>query len=191
MIDVLSRAWWLVAVRGILAIAFGILAFALPGITLLLLVLLFGAYMLVDGIIALAQAARFRHDRERWPALAVEGILGIIVGLISLWLPGITAVAWLYTIAFWAFVTGVLEIVSAIRLRRAIRDEWFLIFAGLVSIALAVALFVMPLAGLLAWVYLLGAYAIVFGVLLIGLAFRLRGMGVPTSPPGVTTSGTT
>jgi uncharacterized membrane protein HdeD (DUF308 family) len=189
MTDTLSRAWWVVLVRGLLGIAFGIIAFVWPGITLLVLVTFFGAYMLVDGIFALVQAVQFRHERERWPMLLLEGIIGIAIGIVSFLLPGITALAWLYTIAAWAIVTGILEIVAAIRLRRLIQNEWFLILTGVLSIVLGVALAALPLAGLLAWVWLIGTYAIVFGILLIGLAFRLRRAGTTATPSGITHAG--
>lgn len=189
MIEVLSRAWWLVTLRGLFGIALGVLAFAWPAITLFALILLFGAYLFVDGIAALIQAVRFRHERERWPLLLLEGVLGIIVGAIMLLFPGIGALAWLYTIAAWAFVTGIFEIASAVALRRSISGEWLLALTGVLSILLAVALVAMPLAGLLAWVYLIGAYGIFFGILLIGLGFRLRRLQAPASPSGLSRSG--
>lgn len=183
----LAREWWLVALRGAISIAFGIVAFVWPGMTLLTLVLFFGAYMFVDGIVAFAQAIRFRHDRERWPMLLLEGVLGIAIGIVTFLVPAITALAWLYTIAAWAIVTGVLEIVLAIRLRREIKNEIFVVLTGILSIALGIVLVLMPLAGLVAWVWAVGAYAIVFGGLLIGLAIRLRNAGRSTtsSPSGL------
>ncbi len=173
----LGRSWWVVALRGLLGIIFGIFAFVYPGITLVVLVAFFGAYMFLDGVIALVQAIRLRHERERWPMLLLEGILGIAVGLITYFWPGITAIAWLYTIAAWAIITGVLEIATAIRFRRIIQGEFLFILTGIISILLGVVLAMMPVAGLIAWVYVIGAYAIVFGALLIGFAWRLRGMG--------------
>ena len=178
----LAREWWIVALRGALAIVFGILAFVWPGITLLVLIAFFGAYMLLDGIVALTQAIRFRRDRERWPALLLEGVLGIAIGLITAFIPGVTALVWLYTIAAWAIVTGILEIFLAIRLRREITGEWFVALTGVASIALGVALVLMPLAGLLAWVWLIGAYSIVFGALLIAFALRLRKIAPAAAP---------
>jgi uncharacterized membrane protein HdeD (DUF308 family) len=186
MVNHLAREWWIVALRGVLSILFGVVAFLWPGITLLVLVAFFGAYMFIDGVIATVQAWRFRHDRERWPMLALEGVLGIAIGVITFFWPGITALAWLFTIAAWAIVTGILEIVLAIRLRREIKNEIFVLLTGVLSIALGIVLFLMPLAGLVAWVWVIGAYAIVFGVLLLGLAFRLRKAGESTaSPTGV------
>lgn len=189
MLDQLSRGWWIVALRGVLGIIFGIIAFAWPGITLFALVIVFGAYMFVDGVSALVQAVRFRHERERWPALLLEGILGIAFGVVSFALPGIAAVAWLYTIAFWAVVTGILEIVLAIQLRKVIKGEILVALTGVASIILGIALVLMPLAGLLAWVWVVGAYAIVSGVLLIGLGFRLRKLRSQATPSGLSASG--
>ena len=188
MVGTLSRSWWLVALRGVIGILFGLVAFFMPGITLFVLVILFGAYMLVDGVFALVQAIRFRHERERWPMLLLEGVLGIAIGLVTLFWPGITALAWLYTIAIWAIATGVLEIATAIRLRKEIKGEWFLALTGVVSIALGIALVLLPLAGLLAWVWLIGAYSIVFGVILIALAWRLKSAG-SVAPTGLSGAG--
>jgi uncharacterized membrane protein HdeD (DUF308 family) len=188
MLDQLARGWWIVALRGLLGIVFGILAFVWPGITLLALVLVFGAYIFVDGVVALVQAVRFRHERERWPMLFLEGILGIAFGIVSFALPGITALAWLYTIAFWAIVTGILEIVFAIELRKLIKGEIFVGLTGVASIVLGIALIVMPLAGLLAWVLVIGAYAIASGVLLIALGLRLRKLS-SHAPTGLSASG--
>ena len=169
-----ARHWWLVALRGVISILFGIGAFVWPGITLFVLIAFFGAYMFVDGIFALVSAVRFRHEREQWPMLMVEGILGVAVGVVTFFWPGLTALAWLYTIAAWAIVTGVLEIVTAVRLRRVIQGEIWLALTGVLSIVLGLALAAMPLVGLLAWVWLIGAYAIAFGILLVLFAVRLR-----------------
>ena len=181
MVNVLSKAWWVVALRGVVAILFGIGAFVWPGITLLVLIAFFGAYMFVDGVVALYQAIQFRHDRDRWPMLLLEAVLGIAIGIVTFFVPGITALAWIYTISAWAIVTGVLEIVLAVRLRKIIQGEVFVVLTGIWSIALGVVLFFLPGAGLLAWVWLIAAYAIVFGVLLLGLAFRLRKLATATA----------
>jgi uncharacterized membrane protein HdeD (DUF308 family) len=184
----LARQWWLVAIRGILGIAFGICAFVLPAITLAVLVAFLGAYMLIDGIVSIVLALRFRHEGERWPLLVLEGILGLAVGVVTLVWPAIAALAWLYTIAAWAVVTGVLEIVLAIRLRKVISGEIFLGLSGVASIVLGIVLAMIPVAGLLAWVWVIGAYAIVYGVLLLGLAFRLRRAGASIVPTGISTA---
>jgi uncharacterized membrane protein HdeD (DUF308 family) len=185
----LAREWWVVALRGVAGILFGILAFVWPGITLLALVIVFGAYMLVDGVLALTLAIRFRHERERWPMLLLEGILGIAIGILSFAWPGITALAWLFTIAAWAIVTGVLEIVFAIRLRKVIKGEIFVALTGVASILFGIGLVLMPLAGLLVWAWLVGAYAIATGVLLVALALRLRKAGSSAAPTDLSPAG--
>ncbi|HEV3086040.1 MAG TPA: HdeD family acid-resistance protein [Candidatus Elarobacter sp.] len=189
MVTHLSREWWIVALRGVISILFGIVAFVYPGITLFALVIFFGAYLLIDGIVALVQAIRFRHDRERWPALLLEAVLGIVLGAISLIYPGIAALAWLYTIAAWAIVTGILEIALAIRLRKEIQGEFWIALTGVASIALGIGLAFLPLAGLLVWVWLIGAYAIAVGIFLIALAIRLRREGSTASPSGLAAGG--
>ncbi len=168
----LSRHWWVIGLRGIAAIVFGILAFAWPGMTLAVLVLLFGAYALVDGILAIVAAVR--GDSHHRITLALEGIVGILAGLAAFALPGLTALVLLYIIAFWAIVTGILEIVAAVRLRQAISNELGLIIGGILSVLFGIVLIVAPGTGALAVVFLIGAYAILFGITLLGLAWRLR-----------------
>lgn len=190
MVQTLSKAWRIVALRGVLGILFGIGAIIWPGITLLVLVAFFGAYMFVDGVVALWQAIQFRHERERWPMLLLEAVIGMTIGVVTFFTPGITALAWLITIAAWAIVTGILEIVTAIRLRKVIEGEFFVILTGVLSIVLGIALVLMPTAGLIAWVWLIGTYSIVFGVLLLGLAFRLRKLGSSfATPAGLSQAG--
>jgi uncharacterized membrane protein HdeD (DUF308 family) len=174
MVIVLSRNWWTLALRGLFAVLFGIMAFAWPGITLGALVLLYGAYAFADGVLAIAAALVGRTVGVPWWSLLIEGLAGIGVGIITLIWPGITALVLLYLIAFWAVVTGVFEIVAAIRLRKEIRGEWLLALSGVLSVLFGVALIVSPGAGALAVVWLIGAYAIVFGALMIALALRLR-----------------
>jgi uncharacterized membrane protein HdeD (DUF308 family) len=179
----LARYWWVVALRGLLAVVFGLAAFLWPGITLVSLVLLFGAYALVDGIFAIISAFR---TREWWPLL-LEGVIGIVAGAMTFVWPGITAIALLYLIAAWAIITGILEIVAAIQLRKVITNEWLLVLGGVVSVILGVVMVVAPGAGALGLVWAIGAYALVFGVTLIALGFRLRGLrdrpeGGPTTP---------
>lgn len=187
MIDQVARYWWLIVLRGILGILFGIAAFALPGITLVVLVMFFGAYMFVDGVLALISAIRFRHERERWVMLLIEGILGIAVGALTFFYPGITALAWVYIIAGWAIVTGVLEIVAAAKLRGSLGTEVLLIVSGIVSLLLGLAFAVLPLIGMFVAVLMIGAYAIAFGVLLVVSGIRLRTLGA--SSPGQTAVG--
>jgi uncharacterized membrane protein HdeD (DUF308 family) len=172
----LTRNWWAIALRGAAAIVFGLLTFVVPGITLAVLVLLFGSYAIVDGILNLVAVARGRagdRDQPRW-ALVVEGVVSIAAGIATFAWPGLTALALVYVIAAWAIVTGMLAIVAAVWLRRQIAHEWWLGLSGALSVVFGVLLMVAPAAGALALVFWIGAYAIVFGALLIGLAFRLR-----------------
>jgi uncharacterized membrane protein HdeD (DUF308 family)/sporulation protein YlmC with PRC-barrel domain len=157
------------------AILFGILAFAWPGITLFVLVLFFGAYMLVDGLFAIVAAVRAAGREARWWLLLIEGVLGVLAGLVAAFWPGLTALALLYFIAAWAIVTGILEIAAAVRLRREIAGEWALGLSGLLSLLFGVLLVVIPApAGILSLLWLIGVYAIAFGVVLLVLAFRVR-----------------
>ncbi|HET9986292.1 MAG TPA: HdeD family acid-resistance protein, partial [Longimicrobiales bacterium] len=176
MIGDLTRNWWVLVVEGVLAIVFGLLAFFMPGITLAALVLLFGAYAFVDGIISLVSAVRAQEGSPWW-ALAIRGVAGIGIGVITILWPGITAVTLLFLIAAWAIITGVLEIVAAIRLRKLISGEWLLALAGIASLAFGILLLVAPGPGALAVVWIIGAYAIIFGVLLIVLGLRLKTHG--------------
>jgi uncharacterized membrane protein HdeD (DUF308 family) len=158
------------------AVLFGVAAFAWPGITLGALVLLYGAYALVDGAFAVAAAMIGRTGGIPWWAMLAEGLIGIAIGAITFAWPGITALVLLYLISAWAVVTGVFEIVAAVRLRKEIRGEWLLALSGVLSIVFGLALVANPGAGALAVVWLIGAYAIFFGALLIALGVQLRGL---------------
>jgi uncharacterized membrane protein HdeD (DUF308 family) len=186
VLPVLARNWWALVLRGLAAILFGILAFAWPGITLFVLVLFFGAYMLVDGIFAIVAAVRAAGEEDRWWLLLIQGTLGVLAGLVAIFWPGLTALALLYFIAAWAIVTGIMEIVAAVRLRQEIEGEWALGLSGLLSVIFGVLLVVLPApAGLLSLVWLVGAYAVATGVLLLILAFRVRseaGREAPARP---------
>lgn len=162
--------WWAVALRGLAGVLFGLAAFVLPGITLVGLVLLFGAYLLTDSIFALLAGSLGRS----W-LLVLEGAAGVGAGILTLAWPQITAVVLLFLVAAWAFVTGVVELMAAVRLRRVVRNEWLLVLGGVASIVFGVLLVVNPAAGLLTLVGLIGGYSLVFGALLLGLGFRLRG----------------
>jgi uncharacterized membrane protein HdeD (DUF308 family) len=180
-VDTLVRNWWVVLLRGIAGVIFGVLTFFAPDISLVALVLLFGAYAFADGILAIVSAVRQRGS-DRWWVLLLQGIAGVAAGIVTVLWPGITALALLYVIAAWALVIGGLEIAAAIRLRKVITGEWLLALAGIASVALGLLLVLFPGPGALALVLWIGAYALVSGVLLIVLAFRLRSWGKAHSP---------
>jgi uncharacterized membrane protein HdeD (DUF308 family) len=178
MAEILTRNWWLVALRGVVAVLFGIAAFVWPDLTLQALVILFGAYALVDGILAIAAgiAGGDLSGSSRW-WLVLGGIAGVIVGLITFFYPNITAVVLLYFIGAWAIVTGIFQIAAAIQLRQVISDEWLLIFTGILSVIFGVLAFVYPQATALSILWLIAIYAIVLGIALVALGFRMRSLG--------------
>ncbi len=170
----LTRRWWLLLLRGAAAIAFGVLAFIWPGVTLFTLVLLYGAFALIDGVLALAAVFTSRSDAvPRW-WLVLTGILGIAVGLFALLWPGITALALITFIGAWAIVRGVLEIAAAIQLRKRIEGEWLLILAGFMSVLFGLGVLSFPGTGALALIWLIAIYAVAIGIVMIMLALRLR-----------------
>jgi uncharacterized membrane protein HdeD (DUF308 family) len=167
--------WWALALRGAIAILFGLAAFLRPDIALEALILLFGAYALVDGVFSIVGVfGGTRGGTPRW-LLFVEGVVSILAGLIAFVFPGLTAVALLYLIAAWAVITGVLEIATAIRLRQEIQGEWALILGGIASVLFGLILAVLPAVGILSLIWLIGAYAVAFGILLLITALRVRG----------------
>ncbi len=169
------HSWWILILRGIAAILFGVVAFIWPGLTGLVLVIGFGVYALVDGVFALITGiSRLGHASRGW-AFILEGVLGIAMGLVALFWPGLTAIALIYLIAAWAIVTGIFEIASAIQLRKEITNEWALGLSGALSIVFGVLLMFQPGTGGLTLVWILAGYAIAFGILLIVAGFRLRG----------------
>lgn len=172
LLGALAKNWWAIALRGVLAMLFALLTFAVPGVTLTVLVLLFGAYAVVEGILNIIGAVR--GGGGRWWALVLEGVVSIVAGVVALVVPGLTALALVYVIAAWAILTGVLEIAAAIVLRRVVTGEWWLALGGALSVIFGGFILVFPGAGALALVLWIGAYAFVFGVLLVALAFRLR-----------------
>ncbi|HEX6542459.1 MAG TPA: HdeD family acid-resistance protein [Ktedonobacterales bacterium] len=176
MDTVFGEHWWAVGLRGVLAIIFGILALVWPGITLVVLIAFFGAYALIDGIVAVYVAIRGREANRNWGWLLIEGIAGIVIGILTFLWPGTTALVLLLFIAAWAIITGITEIVQAIQLRRVINNEWLLIIGGILSVIFGILLLFFPAAGALALVWLIGIYAILFGIVLLVLAWRLRGM---------------
>jgi uncharacterized membrane protein HdeD (DUF308 family) len=175
MLDYLSRHWWAVAVRGGMAVVFGIITVAWPGVTLLVLALLFGAYALVNGVVEAAAAVRVR-GRHRTPLL-VEAALTIAMGLITMFWPGITVIAVTILIGIWALVTGVAQIAAAIRLREELTGEWLLILSGALSVVFGALLVFWPGTGAEAVAWVIGIYAIIFGFMLIMASLKLRRLG--------------
>lgn len=177
MQNMLTRNWGWVALRGVAALIFGLLTLMDPAITLAVLVLFFGAYALVDGIFAVVSAITNRRGEPHWVALLIVGLAGIVIGVCTFLAPGVTATLLLYFIAAWAIIVGIAELTAAFRLRKAITGEWMLVLAGILAVALGLLLLTRPAIGALAVVLWIGAYALVSGLLLIGLAFRLRSLG--------------
>lgn len=171
----LVPSWWALALRGLIAILFGILALALPGVTLSLLVILFGAYVLIEGLLTIAASLGAHKKMAHWGILLLEGFVCVVIGIIIFVWPVITAVVLLFLIAIWAIVTGILEIIAAVQIRESASDEWLLIIGGILSFIFGIILLACPALGLLAVIWIIGIYAIIFGVLLFALAFVVKG----------------
>ena len=165
----LRHYWWALAIRGFVALLFGLMTFFIPGVTLAVLVLWFGAYALVDGVFEL-----FEGVRTKYGMLIFLGILGIAAGLITFFWPAITAITLLYIIAFWAIVVGVMQIGAAFRLRKEVQGEWLWILSGLCMVVLGFLLIARPGPGALSLIRVIGWFAIVWGFMLVMLAFRLK-----------------
>jgi len=172
----IARNWWVFVFRGVVAILFGVLAFLRPGITLEALVLLFAFWALFDGVLALIGSVGAAEAHEPWWPLVLIGLLGIAAGVVTLKWPGITALALLLVIAYWSIFRGILEIVGAVRLRNLIQGEGWFIVGGLASIAFGVLLIIYPGSGLLAVIWLIGIYAVIFGIAQLMLGFRLKNL---------------
>jgi uncharacterized membrane protein HdeD (DUF308 family) len=177
MLNLVARDWWVFAVRGIAAIVFGILAFVWPDTTLTVLVYLFGAYVLIDGVSLLVALARgdTLARRHSW-AVGLMGVLGIIAGIATFVWPDVTAMSLLYLVALWAITMGIFQVIAAIQLRREIEGEFWMALGGIFSIAFGVLLVVNPSEGLISLVWLVGLWSVVFGVSNIALANKLRGI---------------
>jgi uncharacterized membrane protein HdeD (DUF308 family) len=173
MLHALAKNWWVFLVRGIAAIVFGVLAFVWPGVTLLTLVLFYGAFALVDGVLAIIAAISGGAPAPRW-WLAIVGILGIAVGILTFVWPGITAIVLLLFIAFWAILTGIMQIIGAIKLRKEIDNEWLLVAGGVLSVIFGVVMLWKPGAGALALILVIGSFAILYGILEVAFSLRLR-----------------
>ncbi|MBR1123077.1 HdeD family acid-resistance protein [Bradyrhizobium lablabi] len=175
MLHALAKNWWLLLLRGIASIVFGVLAFVWPGLTLVTLVLFYGAFALVDGVIALIAAFSGGGGRPAptwW--LVIVGLLGIAAGIVTFLMPGITALLLIIFIGVWALVHGIFEIIGAIQLRKEIDNEWMLILSGVISVLFGLIVLIAPGAGALGLIWAIAAYSIVFGITFIALALRLR-----------------
>ena len=175
MLGLVARDWWVFAIRGIAALAFGVLAFIWPETTLTVLVILFGAYVLVDGIALLVALARGDSlaRRHAW-AVAIMGVLGVVAGVVTFVWPGLTALSLLYLVAFWAIAMGTFQVVAAVVLRRELDNEFWMALGGVASIVFGALLVASPGDGLISLVWLVGLWAVVFGVSSLGLAYRLH-----------------
>jgi len=173
MSALLAQNWWALALRGVLAIVFALVAFLSPGATILSLVLFFSAYMLVDGVFGIVAGVRAASNHQRWGLLVLEGILNILVGIVAFAMPTLTVLFFVTLVAVWSLVTGVLMIVAAFKLNPDYGRGW-LIFSGLVSVLFGVALLIAPLVGAVVLTWWLGAYALAFGIGLLVLAFKLK-----------------
>ncbi len=167
----MSEHWWVLLLRGLLAILFGILAFAWPGLTVVILVTIWGVYALIDGIFGVVAGIR-----GKWTSLVILGLLGIAAGVVALLWPGLTAVSLLWVLAIWIIVAGAMQISAAIRLRKEVQGEWMWIASGVLMVGLGLLFFLRPGAGILSVTWLLGSLAIVWGILLVMLAFKLKGL---------------
>ncbi|MEU4573257.1 HdeD family acid-resistance protein [Nonomuraea sp. ATR24] len=177
----LASTWWLVLIRGIAAILFGILALIWPGITLLVLVVFFGAYAIVDGIFSIFSGFRHGARSRAWPIFI--GVVSVLAGIVALVWPGITSLALLYVVAFWAIFHGIAEIVDGIQLRKVIDNEWMLIVGGILSVIFGVLLLIWPGAGLLTLAWLIGIFAILYGIAMVALAFRVKNLAPKAHHP--------
>jgi uncharacterized membrane protein HdeD (DUF308 family) len=171
-----SQYWWVVLLRGLVAIVFGLIALAMPGVTLATLIWLFAAFAFVDGCFTVFNAIGARKENENWWVLLLEGLLGVLFGVVAFRAPGITALVLLFYMAAWAIVSGALRIALAVRLRHEIAGEWTLGLSGLASIVFGVLIMAAPGAGALAVLWLIGLWALVAGGALVLLSFKVRGV---------------
>jgi len=172
--EVLADKWWAVGLRGVLGIAFGLICLLVPAAAILALILLFSAYMLVDGVLAIASGIKAARNDERWGLLILEGIVDLAAGAVAFLWPAITAVAFVILIAVWAIITGALMLAAAFSLNLD-HGRWWLALGGIASVIFGIVLLVAPVVGAVVLTWWLGAYAIVFGAFLLILAFQLHG----------------
>jgi uncharacterized membrane protein HdeD (DUF308 family) len=178
MLGIIAQGWWMLLIRGVAAIAFGLLTFFWPAITLFVLIILFAAHAVVDGAMAIALGLQLRKqvDATPWLLITLMGVISVAAGVVAIAWPALTAAVLLFLIAGWAIARGVFEVVAAVHFRKVIENEWFLGLAGVLSVMFGVSLIAWPRAGLLSLMWLVGSFSIAFGVLMCLLAFRLRGL---------------
>jgi uncharacterized membrane protein HdeD (DUF308 family) len=188
MSALLAQNWWAIALRGVFAIIFGIIALLMPGAAMLALVLLFAAYLLVDGIFAIIAGVRAARSQERWGWLIFEGIVDLVTGVIAVLWPLVTIVAFVFLMGAWAIVTGALLLAASYRLNIP-HGRWLMALAGAISVIWGVLLIIWPLIGALVLTWWMAAYALIFGVAMLVLAFRLRSRRPVVAPPGAVPRG--
>lgn len=172
--EVLADSWWAVGLRGLLGIAFGLICLLVPAAAILALILLFSAYMLVDGVLAIVSGIKAARNGERWGLLILEGVVDLAAGVIAFLWPAITTVAFVILIAVWAIISGALMLAAAFTLKID-HGRWWLALGGIASVIFGIVLLIAPVVGAVVLTWWLGAYAIVFGVMLLVLAFQLHG----------------
>ena len=170
----LASNWWALALRGAVSILLGLVAFTMPGLTIVALVTIFGVYAFVEGVLAIMAAIRGIHEHDRWGWMLIEGIVGVFAGCVAFFIPGAGALAIVWLVAAWAVITGALEIAAAIRLRKIIEGEWMLMIAGVLAVLLGVFILSRPGLGVVLLATWLGVYAIFSGIVTLLLAFRIR-----------------
>jgi uncharacterized membrane protein HdeD (DUF308 family) len=174
LVDLLSKNWWMVLIRGGAALIFGLLTWFYPFISILIMVMFFGVYALIDGVLGVVIAINGRRTHQDWWLMLIWGMVSILAGIMTFFVPGITWLVLITFIAIWSLVSGILQIIAAIRLRKSIRGEGWMIVAGMLSVLVGIILLVNPVQGGIALTWVIGVYAALFGVMNIALAFRLR-----------------
>lgn len=183
LVATLSRNWWMLTLRGVFAILFGVLTWLQPGISLKVLILTFGVYAFADGVIGAWSAISGRRTESHWWAWLLWALVSVLAGIFTFISPEITAMALLFYIGFWAIASGVMEIVTGIRLRKAIKGEWLLMVGGLASVLFGVIILTRPAVGALAMMWLIALYAVVFGIILVMLGGKLRRHAAGSAAP--------
>jgi uncharacterized membrane protein HdeD (DUF308 family) len=178
--SVLAKNWWAFAIRGVLGILFGVIAFVLPGVTILSLVIVFGAYAITDGVFAIVAAVRAASHHERWWSFLLEGVVGIVAGVLAFSWPTITVYVFVALVAVWALISGGFMLAAAFRLGEA-QGRWWFALGGAASIIYGALLVIAPMIGALVLTWWIGAYALVFGIAMLVAAFRLRSLVTPVN----------